>query len=150
MPAELVYWRDIRNLLCVGVEGEAIRDFPDEDLAIFRGRCYNAIVERVPPRMLAARVHVSCESAGCVPVGVENGGSVAAKQRDLVGELPSFFQGDDGECATARRIPIDRDVLGIDLPSCVSAAQHLSPDESSARTLTRFVSHALRVIRRLS
>ena len=50
-----------------------------------------------------------------VPVGIEHGGSVTSKQRDLVGKLAPLVQGNDGECAAARGVPIDRQVLGVDL-----------------------------------
>jgi hypothetical protein len=42
-----------------------------------------------------------------VPVGIENSGCVSSKQRDLVGQLASFVQGNDCECAAARGVPVD-------------------------------------------
>lgn len=42
-----------------------------------------------------------------IPIRVENRSGMSAKQRDLVGHLSSLAQGDDGECAAARCIPID-------------------------------------------
>ncbi len=53
--------------------------------------------------------------AAALPVGVENGSRVAAKQRDLVGELATLVERDDGKGAAARRVPIDGEVFGVDL-----------------------------------
>ncbi len=41
------------------------------------------------------------------PVGVQHGRGVATEQGDLVGQLASFAEGDDGECAAAAGLPID-------------------------------------------
>lgn len=49
------------------------------------------------------------------PVGVEDGGCVAAKQRDLVGELSSLVQRDNGKGTAAGRVPVHRKVLRVDL-----------------------------------
>ena len=56
-----------------------------------------------------------------VPVGVENGSSVSAKERDLIGSLAPLLQGNDSKGTAARSIPIDRDVLRVDLFAAVSA-----------------------------
>lgn len=40
---------------------------------------------------------------------------MATEERDLVGELATFVEGDDGKSATARRLPIDGEVFRIDL-----------------------------------
>ena len=89
-----------------------------------------------------------------VPVGVEDGGGMAAEQRDLVGELAPLFKGNDGEGAAARSVPIDRQVFGVDLLSSVNTTTNTTTRHGiisrSRRTLTRLVSQALRLIRRLS
>ena len=90
-----------------------------------------------------------------VPVGVEDGGGVATEQRDLVGELAPLLKGNDGEGAAARSVPIDRQVIGVDLFSSVNTTtntttRHIIIVSRSRRTLTRLVSQALRLIRRLS
>lgn len=40
---------------------------------------------------------------------------MAAEQWYLVGQLPALVQGDDSKCAAAARLPIDREILGVDL-----------------------------------
>lgn len=50
-----------------------------------------------------------------IPISVENGGCVATEQRDLVGELATFVEGDDGKSTTTRRLPIDGEVFRVDL-----------------------------------
>jgi hypothetical protein len=82
---------------------------------------------------------------------------VAAKQRDLVGQLAPFAERDDGERTAAASLPIDREVFGIGLDRCQHETRfrrRLSSDAGSARgraaTFTRFVSQALRLMRRLS
>ena len=50
-----------------------------------------------------------------IPVGVEDGGSVAAEERELVGRPAALINGDDGKGATAAGFPVDRDVFGVGL-----------------------------------
>lgn len=50
-----------------------------------------------------------------IPVGVEDGGSVAAEERELVGRSAALIDGDDGKGATAAGFPVDRDVFGVGL-----------------------------------
>jgi hypothetical protein len=40
---------------------------------------------------------------------------VAAEEGHLLGEASTLVDGNDGECASAARFPIDRDVFGIGL-----------------------------------
>jgi len=42
-----------------------------------------------------------------VPVGVKDGGCVAAKEGYLVRKLSPLAEGNDCECAAAARLPID-------------------------------------------
>ena len=93
-----------------------------------------------------------------VPIGIEHGGSVTSKQRDLVGKLAPLVQGNDGECAAARGVPIDRQILGVDLrkwPRQQKRGQWRRQETRQTeirgrRTLTRLVSQALRLMCRLS
>jgi hypothetical protein len=55
-----------------------------------------------------------------VPVGVEDGGSVPAEERQLVGGAAALTEGDDGESTAAAGLPVDRDVFRVGL-ECVSA-----------------------------
>ena len=96
-------------------------------------------------------------SARDAPVGVQHGGRVASEQRYLVGELAALVHGNDGKCATTARLPIDRDVLGVDLrganvsftpPQCRSVGQIGSRGRDG--TFSKLVSQALRLIWRLS
>lgn len=40
---------------------------------------------------------------------------MTAKQRDLVWELATLVEGDDGKGAATRRVPIDGEVFGVGL-----------------------------------
>lgn len=82
---------------------------------------------------------------------------MAAKQRDLVGEFALLRQRNHSEGAAAGGVPIDRQVLGVDLSSSSSSAGReagrageLVASLGVVRTLTRFVSQALRLMWRLS
>jgi hypothetical protein len=86
----------VRDLLGVCVERKVLGNLPDEDLAVLGGRGDDAIVERVP-------------------VGVEYGGGMSPEEGNLVGQLALLVERDDGERAAARGVPIDRQVLGVDL-----------------------------------
>lgn len=50
-----------------------------------------------------------------VPVGIQDNSSVPTEQWYLVGQLAPLVHGDDCECATAARLPIDRQVFRIGL-----------------------------------
>lgn len=50
-----------------------------------------------------------------VPVGVEDGGGVAAEERQLIGGATTFVDGNDGEGATAAGFPVDGDVFRVGL-----------------------------------
>lgn len=50
-----------------------------------------------------------------IPVGVEDGSSVAAEKRKLVGSSAALIDGDNGKGATAARFPVDGDVFGVGL-----------------------------------
>jgi hypothetical protein len=84
-------------------------------LAVIRSRGNQIVIERVP-------VRVSGRSEGfvnsrCLPVGVQNNGSVASTQRDAVWELAPFFKRNNRKGATTTCFPIDRDMLRVDLDS---------------------------------
>lgn len=96
MARQLGGWADILNLLSIGIEGEIPWHLPDEDLAILGAGSNDAVVEGVP-------------------IGVEDCGCVAPEQRYLVWEFSALFEGDDGECASTARFPIDREIFGVDL-----------------------------------
>jgi hypothetical protein len=120
VSAQLAHWGDIGDLFGVGVKREALGHLPDEDLAILRGRRDNAIVERVPPSLvsLLCAPYVSVWWKGlrvAVPIGVEDGSSVATEQGNHIGQLASLVQRYHGKGATAGGIPIDRQELGVDL-----------------------------------
>ena len=103
-------------------------------------------------------VSSSCRSAACdAPVGVQHRGSVASEERYLVGQLAALVHGNDSKCTATARLPIDRDVLGVDLRGdwvsatglrCDSAGQNWKTGRS--RTFTKLVSQALRLMWRLS
>lgn len=50
-----------------------------------------------------------------IPVGVEDGSSVATEERELVGSPTALVDGDDGKGATTAGFPVDRDVFGVGL-----------------------------------
>ena len=117
MAGQLADRGHVGGLLGVCEESEVLGDLPDEDLAILRGRGDDAIVEGVPVRVdVSGRVASGADGEReAVPVGVENGGSVASEQGDQVGQLALLVEGNDGKGATTARVPIDGEVLGIDL-----------------------------------
>lgn len=55
----------------------------------------------------------------CLPVGVQNHGSVTPTQGDALWELAPFLKRNDGKCTTTACFPIDRDVFGVDLDDTV-------------------------------
>ena len=40
---------------------------------------------------------------------------MASEKRNLIGELTLVGEGDDGEGSSSRGLPVERDVLGVDL-----------------------------------
>ena len=152
--------RHAGDLLGICVKAKVLGHLPDEDLAIVGRRGDDAIIERVPTLGSTALSCISGERSGRArdaPVGVQHGGSVASEQRYLVGELAALVHGNDSECATTARLPIDRDVLGVDLrsanvsftpPQCRSVGQVGSRGRHG--TFSKLVSQALRLIWRLS
>ena len=57
-----------------------------------------------------------------VPVGVQDSRRVAPKQRNHVRELPPLLERDDGERATTARLPVNGEILRVDL---YNASAHL-------------------------
>jgi hypothetical protein len=130
VPPELAHGVNVGDLLGVVIEGEVLGHLPDEHLAILRRGGDNTIVERVPPAVVSIpgvqRQRLQrIKGVGAsppIPVGVEHGGSVAPEQGHLVRQLASLIQGDDGKGAAAGRVPIDRQILRVDLfASCANA-----------------------------
>jgi hypothetical protein len=136
MPGQLAHWRHVCGLFSIGEEGKVLWDLPYEDLAIVGAGSDDTVVERVPVRVQ----HYSCMSA---------------EQRYHVGDLSLLIQRDDRECATATRLPIDREVFRVDLYCRKMSA--LAPDiaaqqkeKDSSPPLQRFVSQAFLLMWRLS
>lgn len=94
MSTKLSNRRDILRLFRVGAQGEVVRDPPQAHLSVVTSTGKDVVVERVP-------------------VVVQHGGGVSPEQRHGVGQLSTLFQRDDGECAAARRLPVDGQVLGV-------------------------------------
>lgn len=105
--------RNVDNLLGIGVERKALGDLPDEDLSILGSGSDDVVVEGVPA-CLSASVQEP-RARGTIPIGIEDSSGVSTKQRDLVRHLSSLFQGDDGERAATRRVPIDGEEFGVGL-----------------------------------
>lgn len=95
------------------MEREALGDLPDEDLSILGSGSDDVVVEGVPVCLSANAREPGAR--GTIPIGIEDSSGVSAEQRDLVRHLSSLFQGDDGERATTRGIPIDGEEFGIGL-----------------------------------
>ncbi len=104
------------HLLGIGIEGEVLRHLPDEDLAIVGSGGNDSVIEGVPlwqkgqTEVVQGQAHVRVS-----PVGVQDGGSVAAEQGYLVGELSALIEGYDCECASTAGVPIDSEILGVGL-----------------------------------
>lgn len=96
MARQLRHGRHILDLLGVGMNREPLGHLPYEDFAVVGPGRDDAVVEGVP-------------------VGVEDGSRVAAEERYLVGHLALLVERYDGEGAAAAGLPIDRQVLGVDL-----------------------------------
>lgn len=80
---------------------------------------------------------------------------MSAEQRNLLGYPASLIQRYDSKGTTARGVPIDRDVFGVGLVDEFRSVSKLQNIGSIAfvsrwRTLTKFVSHALRLMCKLS
>jgi hypothetical protein len=80
---------------------------------------------------------------------------VPAKEWNLVGEFPALVDGDDGECASAARFPIDRKIFGVCLGASMAVISatipaHIDSRKAELLTFTRLVSQAFRLIWRLS
>ena len=54
-----------------------------------------------------------------LPIGVENNCGVTTEQRDSLWKLASFLKRDDSECTTTARLPIYRQIFGVDLVACL-------------------------------
>lgn len=50
-----------------------------------------------------------------LPVGVEDGSSVPAEERNLIGSSATLAEGNDGKCASSTGFPVDCDVFGVGL-----------------------------------
>lgn len=50
-----------------------------------------------------------------IPIGVENGGCVAAEEGHQLGGAADFIDGDDGKGTSSACFPVDRDVFGVGL-----------------------------------
>jgi hypothetical protein len=137
MPGQLAHWLHICGLFSVGKECEVLGDLPYEDLAIVGAGSDDTVVEGVPVRVQ----HHSC---------------VSAEQRYYVGDLSPLVQWDDSECATATRLPIDREVFWVDLyyrdmlALAFDIAAQQKMGQEGARAATRLVSQAFLLIWRLS
>lgn len=70
-----------------------------------------------------------------VPVGIQDNSSVPTEQWYLVGKLAPFIHGDDCECATTARLPIDRQVFGIGLVTRVYIVSDRSSTIARAESL---------------
>lgn len=59
-------------------------------------------------------------SVFALPVGIQDNSSVPAEEGHLVGQLAPLVHGDDGECAAAAGLPVDREILrvGLILQTC--------------------------------
>lgn len=64
---------------------------------------------------------VTQDETGAEPVGIEDSGGMAAKQRDHIRKLSLLIERNDGEGAAAAGLPIDREVLGVCLISSASS-----------------------------
>ena len=121
MAAELAHGEDIGHFLGIRVEREPLGHLPYEYFSIVGRRGDDRIVEGVPIRWASdressspggvevgiARARDEAGSAIYAPVGVQHGRGVAAEQGNLVGQLASFAEGDDGERTAAAGLPID-------------------------------------------
>jgi hypothetical protein len=115
---------------------KSLRDLPYEVLAIVGAGSDDSVVKRVP-------------------VGIEDGSGMAAEERYLVRDFALLVERNDREGSSAAGLPIDREVLGVDLDvesTCQlrSSAASTRGKRASCSTFTRLVSHAFRLMCRLS
>lgn len=82
-----------------------------------------------------------------VPVGVEDGSSVPAEERDLVGRSAALIDRNDGKGASSAGFPVHGDVLGVGLCSMSASSRGRV---HGRLTLIRLVSQAFLEMRRLS
>ena len=109
MATELAHRHDILWLFRIGAHAEVVRNPPEAHLSIVTSTGEDVVVERVP-------------------VVIQHCGSVSPEQGHDIRQLPTLFQGDNGECAAARRLPVDRHVFGVTfynvgVPSVLADAQ---------------------------
>lgn len=153
MSGQLAHGRNVSRLLGIGEESEVLGDLPYEDLAVVRTGSDDAVVKGVPVNhnnAVSPRIgRGACPEYwySCLPVGIQDNGSVSAEQGHLVGQLALLVDGDDGECATAARLPIDRQVLRVRFylahPGCVSP----TAEPSSAVVVVGVCAHEVRIPR---
>jgi hypothetical protein len=96
MAAQLRDRSDISRLISISPQGKVFGHLPDADFAVVRGRRDERIVEGGP-------------------VGVEDGSSVAAEERKLVGSSAALIDGNDSKGAATAGFPVDGDVFGVGL-----------------------------------
>lgn len=147
MASQFADWADVFRLLTILMEGKALRYLPYENLAIVGARGDNAIVERVPGRELACGL-LGAPSKTQVPICIQHRRSVSSKQRDLFRKPTLFVQRYNSKGTTTAGFPIDREVFGVCLDS--QSALRQTPGRLPTLTFTRFVSHALRLMCKLS
>lgn len=109
MTTELPYRHDILGLFRIGAHAEVVRNPPEAHLSVVTSTGEDIVVERVP-------------------IVVQHGGGMSSEQRHHIRQLSTLFQGDDSECAAARRLPVDRHVFGVTfynvgVPSVLADAQ---------------------------
>lgn len=96
VAAQLADRFHVLGLLGIGAQLEVLGYLPEEDLAVVGGRGDDRVVEGTPVR-------------------VQHNRGVSTKERDLVGQLASLFQGNHSERATTASFPVHGNVLGIGL-----------------------------------
>ena len=94
VTTELPNRHDILRLLRIGAHAEVVRNPPEAHLSIVTSTGEDVVVERVP-------------------IVVQHGGSMSSEQGHDIRQLSTLFQRDDGECAAARGLPVDRHVFGV-------------------------------------
>jgi hypothetical protein len=94
VTTEFPYRHDILGLFRIGAHAEVVRNPPQAHLSIVTSTGEDVVVEGVP-------------------IVVQHGGGVSPEQRHDIRQLSTLFQGDDGKCAAAGRLPVDRHVFGV-------------------------------------
>jgi hypothetical protein len=82
-----------------------------------------------------------------VPVGVEDGSSVPAEERDLVGCSAALIDRNDSKCASSTGFPVHCNVFGVGLEKLSARSRGRV---HGRLTLIRLVSQAFLEMRRLS